>query len=81
MSYTTQDLHNAFLLGFMVTREGFNDECPLEHCAPEGLHPTWDSKSDIPEHLSELNADEKILELWNEAHRWINDSKHSATVD
>lgn len=27
----------AFLLGMMVTREGFNGECPYDHLAPDTI--------------------------------------------
>jgi hypothetical protein len=36
----------AFLLGFMCSREGFNGECAFQHCA-DGLrpeHPTTESE-------------------------------------
>lgn len=30
-------IEEAFLLGFMVSREGFNGECAYEHCADDAL--------------------------------------------
>lgn len=31
---TKDEFTRAFALGFMVTREGFNFECPYDQCAP-----------------------------------------------
>lgn len=32
-------IREAFLLGFMVSREGFNAECPYDHLAPTDVEP------------------------------------------
>jgi len=34
-----QQIAEAFLLGFMVSREGFNGDCGYEHCAPSEVAP------------------------------------------
>lgn len=34
-------IEEAFLLGFMASREGFNAECTFEHCADATLKPEW----------------------------------------
>ena len=42
-----EDFTAAFALGFLVTKEGFNAECPYPHLAP-----TW---SDVPKSWPEAN--------------------------
>lgn len=32
-----EELRRAFILGFMVSREGFNGECCFDHCSPNGV--------------------------------------------
>jgi hypothetical protein len=32
-------IEEAFMLGFMVSREGFNGECDFSHAAPDELKP------------------------------------------
>lgn len=39
-------IEEAFLLGFMVSREGFNAECSYPHCA-NGLKPHVESEADF----------------------------------
>jgi len=34
-----KQLAEAFLLGFMCSREGFNGDCAYEHCAPTKVSP------------------------------------------
>ena len=35
--------NRAFMLGFMVSREGFNGECDYEHCAPSRVEASYES--------------------------------------
>lgn len=35
-----QIAEEAFMLGFMISREGFNAECTFDHCADTELKPS-----------------------------------------
>lgn len=64
------DLETAFLLGFMVTREGFNGECPYDHCAPDDLELS-NQKTPIKEELLQLKQARTIPSLLWDAINWI----------
>lgn len=58
----------AFALGFMVTREGFNAECPLEHLAPSRIDSLGDCKEDnIPAMTKALHQNKEFMRLADEA--------------
>jgi len=51
----------AFTLGFMMSREGFNGECAFEHCA-EGLKAHDESEQRFREHMAANKAFQAGLE-------------------
>ena len=61
-------LYQAFLLGFIASREGFNGECAYDHCAPDSLaDPRTSSYASVEEMLAELRQSEVLQKLWGEA--------------
>lgn len=53
-------ISQAFALGFMISRQGFNGECDYEHCGPvrlEGNHIT------IEDYLEYIEGDELFCTL------------------
>ena len=59
-----QLIREAFLLGFMSLREGFNTECTYDHCAPESLRPHFQSEKSF---RFEIAESESFQRLQNEA--------------
>jgi hypothetical protein len=51
----------AFHLGFMMSREGFNGECAFEHCS-DGLKPYAESEERFREHMAENEAFQEGLQ-------------------
>lgn len=51
----------AFTLGFMMSREGFNGECAFENCS-DGLKPYAESEERFREHMAENEAFQEGLE-------------------
>ena len=51
----------AFLLGFMCSREGFNAECAYEHCC-DGLQAHWQTEEDFQKDMVENEAFQRCLE-------------------
>ena len=56
-----QLITEAFTLGFMMSREGFNAECAFEHCS-DGLKPHAESEEEFREHMAENEAFQEGLE-------------------
>lgn len=53
-------LREAFFLGFMVSREGYNGECADEYLAPDGVRPdgcSHLSAPDLEKAIDEFRAD------------------------
>lgn len=61
----------AFLLGFLVTREGFNEECLCDHLAEERIAPSHRNPEDIPQRLFELLDQAELRSLMDQAISWI----------
>jgi len=55
---------NAFKLGFMISREGFNAECPYEHLAPHKLEPHYET---FEEYLNEIENNKAFNKLLDDA--------------
>lgn len=36
--FTEQEIRNAFIIGLLSTRDGFNGECLFDHCAPDDIY-------------------------------------------
>lgn len=51
------NIEKAFVLGIMVTREGFNGECLFDHLAPDKIRPDQCSEY----YANSLNA---AIETW-----------------
>lgn len=51
----------AFLLGFMSSREGFNAECAYEHCS-DGLQPDHQTEEEFQQDMAENDAFQRYLE-------------------
>jgi len=62
-------IEEAFLLGFMVTREGYNGECMFENCAARGLNPELGSETEFREIA---NSSESFKALREEALKRLN---------
>jgi hypothetical protein len=79
-------LQTAFLLGVMVTREGFNDECLMDHLAPNQLEPDgWglaqcDNTPRIALELHSLTESEELYRLMQEAIQWLQQHAHSSVL-
>lgn len=64
----------AFMLGFMVSREGFNMECNFDHLAPMELDPSRDYQCElisIEEFLQESQNDDHLQRLCGLAMDWL----------
>ena len=57
-------IEEAFLLGFMASREGFNGECAYEHCSPIDLKPDHETEDEF---RVGMNASEMFIKLRAEA--------------
>lgn len=55
-----EKLSRAFLLAFVVSREGFNGECPCEHLAPSDISANYQT---VEECISHLHINEAFLKL------------------
>ena len=65
--YTERQMMVMFAYGFMVTREGFNDECPYEHLSPNSLFCyDWRSTT-VGERVDELLENPEVWKLCMEA--------------
>ncbi len=53
----------AFMLGFMVSREGFNAECDYEHCAPDTLRPEHSGEADFRVHIESNEVFVRLCEM------------------
>lgn len=51
----------AFSLGFMCSREGFNGECAYEHCC-DGLQPHWQIEEEFQQDMVKNEAFQQCLE-------------------
>ena len=58
-------IEDAFMLGFMCSREGFNGECDFEHCAPLKLESYYRDGIEAFRHY--IQNDETYLKLRDEA--------------
>ena len=56
--------NRAFMLGFMVSREGFNGECDYEHCAPSRVEAYCES---IQEFAVRIEHNDMYRQLRDEA--------------
>ena len=56
--------NRAFMLGFMVSREGFNGECDYEHCAPSRVEAYHES---IQEFAVRIEHNDMYRQLREEA--------------
>ena len=64
--YTERQMMVMFAYGFMVTREGFNDECLFDHMAPNTLdEDLWDTT--VGERVDELLENPEVWKLCMEA--------------
>lgn len=70
------DLTRAFLMGFAVSREGFNGECAFDHLAPDDLTEATDYRWSGHRPGAGISAlakglDEAVLRLAREAIAFI----------
>ena len=64
MENKTKLIEEAFLLGFMASREGFNAECAYDHCSPTILKPNFETEDEF---RVSMNASKAFLKLRAEA--------------
>ena len=59
-------IREAFILGFLVSREGFNGECTYGHCAPRNTEPYHEESREFalgtPEFMKLV--EEAVVRLW-----------------
>tara|TARA_R110000772_G_scaffold246261_1_gene359923 strand:+ start:529 stop:753 length:225 start_codon:yes stop_codon:yes gene_type:complete len=65
----TDTFAQAFALGFMVSREGFNGDCTFDHCGPMAVEAYCKT---IEEYMVSIEESERFRELRDAAK-----SKHS----
>ena len=69
---TSRELFDmAFALGFMITREGFNGECPYEHIAPSKLRPDNYKELTTLEWVRQIEKNTEYKRLREEAFWWF----------
>ena len=71
---TNRKLFNmAFALGFMISREGFNGECPYEHIAPSKLRPDDHKEITTLEWIEKIRHNVEFRRLREEAFWFLKD--------
>jgi hypothetical protein len=69
----------AFALGFMITRDGFNGECPHEHIAPSKLRPDDHEEYTILEWIKMMEGNREFKRLREEAFLFLKDHENRGT--
>lgn len=69
-----EEFDKAFLMGFMVTREGYNADCIFEHLAPK--HATIDVET-----ATELLEQREFIKLRDQAWIWFHELSPNAASE
>jgi hypothetical protein len=69
----------VFALGFMITREGFNGECPYEHLSPSRLRPDDHEEYTILEWMKVMEDNREFKRLREEAFLFLKDYENRGT--
>jgi len=69
-------LMQAFILGFSISREGFNGECAYEHLAPRSINDMPRASHDsLSELIQETITNAEFIRLMNEALAYMESKK------